>query len=265
MLDRPVVAFDIETMPDPAIGRSALGIEGSDRDVVLEMVRRRHEETKGATVYPALPWHQVVTICVSIFDPTTNAVTVRCLGERGDERSQLEAFFELVTKELRYPRLVSWNGAGFDLPVIRYRSMRHGIAAPQFYEPPGDRFRSNYENRYHDLHVDLMDVLSGFGASPRASLSAVATGIGLPGKAFLSGEVYEHILDDQWDRVVEYCKLDTLDTLLVFLGWGVHRGWLERERLQIITSSVRETIAREPYPGWRDIGAALAEWPMAKG
>ena len=64
LLDRPIVAFDIETIPDPDIGRRVLEIEGTDAEVVREMVRRRSEETDGKTEYPQSPWHRVVAICV---------------------------------------------------------------------------------------------------------------------------------------------------------------------------------------------------------
>ncbi len=69
MLDRPIVAFDIETIPDPDIGRRLLGVAGSDAEVVHEMVRLRLGETGGSSEYPQLPWHRIVSIeCVALND-----------------------------------------------------------------------------------------------------------------------------------------------------------------------------------------------------
>ena len=65
LLDRPIAAFDIETIPDPGMGRRILGIEGDDAVVVGEMVRRRLEETEGGTAYPRPPHHRVVTVGVA--------------------------------------------------------------------------------------------------------------------------------------------------------------------------------------------------------
>ena len=122
------------------------------------------------------------------------------------------------------PRLVTWNGSGFDIPIIRYRAIKHGIPAPEFYRDEGDWRWSNYQNRYHDLHVDLMDVLSGFRASPFAGLGKLCDLLEIPSKKFLEGEIYDHVLRGEGAIVEEYCKLDCLDTLLVFLAWGVHLG-----------------------------------------
>lgn len=262
MLDRPVVAFDIETIPDPDIGRRLLGLEGTDTEVVGEMVRRRLEETEGSTEYPQLPWHRIVTICATVLDPSNGHVEMRALGgDALDERSHIEGFFRLVSSEFEAPRIISWNGNGFDLPVIRYRSMMHGISAPEFYRTDGARKWNNYQNRYHDLHLDLMDVLSGFGGSMRIGLGTIGRVLGLPGKSFLDRPIYTHILEGDGARVVEYCKNDTLETLLVFLSWGHHCGWLSRDQLESFVGSARAAVGKEPFEGWRAIELALRDWP----
>jgi predicted PolB exonuclease-like 3'-5' exonuclease len=115
MFDRPVAAFDIETIPDPDLGRRLLGLEGTDADVVHEMVRRRLAETDGTTEYPQLPWHRVVCVCVTTLDPASRNVEIRALGgELLDERSHVGGFFRFAE---RAPRLVSWNGG---VSICRY-------------------------------------------------------------------------------------------------------------------------------------------------
>jgi predicted PolB exonuclease-like 3'-5' exonuclease len=262
MHDRPIIAFDIETMPDPEMGRRALGIAGDDATVVHEMVRRRLEETSGTTKYPALPWHRVVCVCITVLDPATGAVEMRSLGgDTPTEQGALEGFFGLFRPGERGPRLVSWNGGGFDLPVMRYRAMKHGIVAPDLYRVDGDRRFSNYGNRYHDLHVDVMDVLSGYGASPRAGLGATCHALGLPSKQFLDGEVYEHLFAGELPRIIEYCKLDTLETLLVHLSLCVHSGSLDLPRFRACLDGIRASVAAQTWPGWADVGATLRTWP----
>lgn len=262
MLDRAIVAFDIETIPDPDIGRRILALAGSDTEVVHEMVRLRLDETDGGSEYPQLPWQRVVSICATTFDPQSGKVAIRALGgDAMDEQSHIDGFFRLVAHELESPRLVSWNGAGFDLPVIRYRSMMLGIAAPDFYRDDGDRRWNNYQNRYHDLHVDVMDVLSGYGASMRIGLGTLGRVLGLPGKAFLHRAIYDHVLDGEGPLVTEYCKLDTVETLCVFLVWAFHAGHMSDVELAKHVDALREAIAFLPYPGWRDIEAALQGWP----
>ena len=262
MLDRPVIAFDIETMPDPGIGRRLLAIEGTDSEVVHEMVRRRLEETDNQSEYPQPPWHRVVAICACLLGPKSGRVEIRALGaDLGDERSVLEAFFALVKSEQHPPRLVSWNGSGFDLPVIRYRAMLHGLAAPGLYRADGDFRFNNYQGRYHDLHVDLMDVLCGYGASTRIGLGNWCRTLGLPGKSFLDRSVYEHVLAGELPRVLEYCKLDTVETMLAFLAFAHHRGDLAEVDLRRYVEATCKAIAELPYEGWRDVETSLAGWP----
>ncbi|MDB4993372.1 MAG: hypothetical protein JWM74_804, partial [Myxococcaceae bacterium] len=181
--------------------------------------------------------------------------------ELTDERALIAAFFELFTASATSPRLVSWNGSGFDIPVLRYRAMKHGLAAPAFYRVDDPDKPATYTSRYHDKHVDLMDVLSGYGASSRAGLGMVCELLELPGKRFLDREVYEHFYAGEHERIVEYCKLDTLETFLVFLAWCVHTGTLAPTALTAYVKTIRELVAREPYPAWTDVAALLARWP----
>jgi predicted PolB exonuclease-like 3'-5' exonuclease len=262
MLSRPIVAFDIETVPDFDVGRRILGIEGDDRAVVNEMLRRRRDETNGASDFLKLPWHRVVCICATILDPARGHAEVRHLGgDAFDEASHLEGFFHLVTSALAQPRIVSWNGAGFDLPVMRYRSLVNGVAAPGFYKIDGELQRNKYQNRFHDLHVDVMDVLASYGASERAGLGTISKLLGIPSKGFLERAIYEHVLGGEVDRVVEYCKLDTIDTMLVFLVWAFHIGRVSREELVAMVDAVRAAIGREGAEGWRAIAAGFEGWP----
>lgn len=262
MLDRPIVSFDIETIPDPDLGRRLLGFEGTDLEVVHQMVARRREETGGSTEYPQQPWHRIVCVCATVLDPGRRAAWIRYLGgDLLDERSQIEGFFRLVTTELDAPRLVSWNGAGFDLPILRYRGMLHGIAAPGFYRADGGWKWNNYQGRYHDMHVDVMDVLAGFGAGPRVGLGTLSRVLSMPTKSFLERPIYDHVLDGGWEAVVEYCKLDTVDTLLVFLLWAHHSGHLWRDDLPVLVDAVRQAVSEQPHEGWREIERGLAGWP----
>ncbi len=261
MPDLPIVAFDIETIPDPDVGRRILGLKGDDLAVVKQMFESRLEATDGRTGYPQQPHHRVVTVGVARLEPGSGRFEFGTLGgEAMDERSHLEGFFGLFRDEVA-PRLVSWNGNGFDLPVMRYRAMLHGIAAPELYRVDGDWKWNNYQNRFHDRHVDLMDVLSGYGASRRAGLGTLSELVGLPGKSFVEGEVWEHVFAGEEELVREYCKLDVLLTLLLYLNWEVHRGNLKAGRLREYVDGIRETLGQEAFDGWRGIAAELEEWP----
>lgn len=261
MLDRPIAAFDIETIPDPDVGRRLWELEGDDTHVVHAMARQRLQETRGRTEYPQQPHHRIVTIGVAWLEPNTGRFKLgTCGGAAMDERSHLEGFVRLFDGE-RSPRITSWNGSGYDLPVIRYRSMLHGVSAAALYRTDGEWMWNNYQNRFHNMHVDLMDVLSGYGASKWVGLGLMSPLLGLPGKSFLTDPIYDHVLRGDEAVVREYCKMDCLETLLVYLVYAVHRGQLGPERLREYVVSIRQTLAEETFEGWHEVAAQLEGWP----
>lgn len=261
-MDRPIAAFDIETIPDPAAGRRLLGLEGTDAEVIEAMVARRRAETDGRSDYPELPHHRVVTIGVAWLDPQQGRFKLgTCGGDTEDEREMLAGFFDLFRRTRTSPRIVSWNGAGFDLPVIRYRAMMHGLAAPDLYRADGAWRWNNYQNRFHDMHVDLMDVLGGFGASKWVGLDVASQALGLPGKGFVSEPVYAHHLRGEAALIREYCKLDVLHTLLLYLSWAVHRGTLEPEALRAHLDAIGAALEGESFEGWGEVRRSLEGWP----
>src|SRR5262249_38882254 len=73
------------------------------------------------------------------------------------------------------PQLVTFNGNSFDLPVLRYRAMVHGVSAPGLSARP-------YFHRYTEDAVDLCDVFSSFSPHGKASLHEISRVMGLPGK-----------------------------------------------------------------------------------
>ena len=105
---------------------------------------------------------------------------VGSLGNAGDdEKVLIQAFYELIEKYT--PQLVSWNGSGFDLPVLHYRALVNQVAAPRYWEmgesndsDSKDFKWNNYINRYHMRHIDLMDVLAKHNSRANAPLDALA-------------------------------------------------------------------------------------------
>ena len=164
-----VFVFDIETVPDVELGRRVYGLHGlSDKQVGYVMQAKRREES--GSEFLSLEQQRVVAISVAM--RTRDSFRVWSLGEPDAPEAELvQRFFDGIEKYT--PDLVSWNGGGFDLPVLHYRALRHGIVAPRYWEArrrrPAFRF-NNYLSRYHSRHMDLMDVLSSYQARARVSL-----------------------------------------------------------------------------------------------
>lgn len=249
--------FDIETVPDTEFGRRLHGLEGlTDEQVAQIMFTRRRQQT--GSEFLALHQHRVVAIAVAMRSGET--FKVWSLGGReAGEAELIQRFYDGLDKYS--PDLVSWNGAGFDLPVLHYRTLLHGIQAPRYWDVGDDdqSFRwNNYLNRFHWRHVDLMDVLSGFQGRGRASLQDIATMLGLPGKLGMSGDkVWEHFLDGQIDQIRQYCETDVLNTHLIYLRFELMRGRLSPNAYDSECQMVRSHLKSSDAMHFKEF---LAAW-----
>jgi hypothetical protein len=220
------LVFDIETVPDTDLGRRLYGLSNlSDEHVGQIMFAKRREET--GSEFLSHEQHKVVAISVAM--RSRDSLKLWSLGEElSPEKHLIERFFDGLDRFT--PDIVSWNGSGFDLPVLHYRSLLHGVTAARYWET-GDNdssFRySNYLSRFHWRHIDLMDVLSGFQGRGRASLDDVAALLGFPGKAGMHGsQVWETYLKGDLKRIRDYCETDVLNTYLIYLRFELLRGHL---------------------------------------
>jgi predicted PolB exonuclease-like 3'-5' exonuclease len=234
------LVFDIETVPDVALGRRLYGLEGlADGQVAKAMFALRRQGAAGAAGARAaagrdfLPLEQQRVVAISCALRSRDGFRVWSLGDLATPEGELvQRFFDGVEKFS--PDLVSWNGSGFDLPVLTYRAMLAGVQAPRFWETGSDdpAFRyNNYVSRYHWRHTDLMDVLSGFQSRGRVSLANMACLLGLPGKLGFDGsQVWDAWQAGNIAAIRHYCETDVLNTWLVYLRFEQLRGRLSREQ-----------------------------------
>lgn len=243
------LVFDIETVPDVDLGRRLYGLEGlADGQVAKAMFALRRQDTGG----DFLPLEQHRVVAVSCALRSREGLTLWSLGDLSTPEEQLvQRFFDGIEKFS--PDLVSWNGSGFDLPVLTYRALRAGARAPRFWET-GDEdsaFRfNNYLNRYHARHTDLMDVLSGFQSRGRVSLANMASLLGLPGKlGFDGGQVWDAFQAGNLQGIRRYCETDVLNTWLIYLRFEQLRGRLSpaehAQEIEIVKTLLR--TGEEPH------------------
>lgn len=252
------LVFDIETIPDTSFGRRALQLEGlPDVEVANAMFALRRARTGNEF----LPHLQQRIVAISCALRRADSLKVWSLGDAGSsEKELLERFFEGI--ERFSPDLVSWNGGGFDLPVMHYRCLLHGVRAIRYWET-GDEdsaFRyNNYLSRYHWRHLDLMDVLAGFQPRASASLADTAALLGFPGKLGFSGaQVWDAWLAGDIEGIRRYCETDVLNTYLIFLAFQRMRGRLEPPAFEAECQRVRELLRSSVEPHHNEF---LQQWP----
>jgi len=254
------LVFDIETVPDIELGTQLLGLSGIDDEDVAKAMQFNQMQSSGSDFLP-LYQHRIVAISVALRRGDTFAVW--SLGDPESAETELiERFYSGI--ERYQPTLVSWNGGGFDLPVLHYRALRHGVQAAAYWET-GERQRdyryNNYLSRFHWRHIDLMDVLAGFQGRARARLDAIAVMLGLPGKLGMSGDqVWDTYREGGLTRIREYCETDVLNTHLVFLRFQFMRGLLDAAGLAAEQEKVRAVLLDSDAPHLQEF---LAAWATA--
>jgi len=263
----PTLIFDIETVPDIAGLRvlHQLGEEVSDADVAEMAFQMRRHKTGSDFLQHHL--HRVVAISCALREG--DHFRVWSLGDlAGDDRDDNEGdiirrFFEGVDKFT--PQLVSWNGGGFDLPVLHYRGLIHGVQCARYWDQGEDDkdFKwNNYISRYHSRHLDLMDLLAMYTGRANAPLDDLAKLIGFPGKLGMDGsQVWEAYQQGKLAEIRNYCETDVVNTYLVFARFQLMRGQFSQARYDKECALVRSTLSKHTEPHWKEF---LAAWPEQK-
>lgn len=253
-----IFVFDIETIPDVNSGRKLHNLENlNDAEVAETLFELRRQETNGSD-FLRLHLQRIATISVVL--RTHNQLKVWSLGEPGSsEKELIERFFAGIEKYS--PTLVSWNGSGFDLPVLHYRALLHGVSAPRYWET-GDFEQSfkwnNYLSRYHYRHTDLMDVLAGYQARANAPLDDIAVMLGFPGKMGIDGsKVWDYFQRGDISTIRHYCETDVLNTYLVYLRFELMRGKLTQDEYQRECEFLRHYLEKENKAHFREF---LSAW-----
>jgi predicted PolB exonuclease-like 3'-5' exonuclease len=248
----PTLVFDLETIPDIEGLRRLNGWGNEVPDT--EVAQRAFAARKELTGSDFLPLHLQRVAVVGCVFRDDQGFRVRCLGQADDpEHVLLSGFFKTI--ERYTPKLVSWNGNGFDLPVLHYRSLIHGVVAPRYWDTGDDdrEFRyNNYLSRYHTRHVDLMDVLAKHNGRGNAPLDDLAKLCGFPGKLGMDGsQVWHAWTQGQAQEVRAYCETDVVNTWLVYCRFRLLRGELDAASYEEEVALVRETLEQSTEPHWK--------------
>ncbi len=261
----PVLAFDIETIPDVGGLRVLRGSDAaaSDEQVLAQELAQRAAEGRSEF----LPLHLQRVVTISCVYRGADGLRVHSFADRAgpggpsQEGRIVQQFFATIDK--RVPQLVSWNGGGFDLPVLHYRGLMHRVVASKYWDFGEDdrEFRfNNYISRYHHRHLDLMDLLAMYQARANAPLDAMAKLCGLPGKLGMDGSaVHAAWLAGRIDDIRRYCETDVMNTYLLYCRYQLMRGGLTAAEHAQEEAMVRAMLTADPEPHWRQYLEAWGE------
>ncbi len=257
----PVLVFDIESIPDIAGLRALRGepADATDAQVYANWLQERKD--KGQSDFT--PLHLQRILVLSCVFRSADGLKIHSFVDRDNasEGKIIQTFFKTV--EQKQPQLVSWNGGGFDLPVLHYRGLRHGVVASKYWDLGEDDREykwNNYISRYHMRHLDLMDLLAMYQPKNNAPLDAMAKLCGFPGKLGMDGsQVYPAFLDGKLEDIRRYCETDVMNTYLLYCRFQKMRGGFTEAEYEQEIAMVKATLGElaQAETHWQEY---LAAW-----
>ena len=232
--------FDIESVPDFDLLRDLLDSPETDDDTILELATEEFTKNKSGFLPPM--YHQMVSWVGLWIDNQGNPKQKAAWTGKDEKQGLLDLCSTLNTyKDFG---LIHHNGRGFDLPLITYRAMKHGLQLPLRLNNHEIRYRFSKEN------IDLIDQFSNFGASSWPKLKHVGTLIGIPVKKTGEGnQVLSMYRNGELDKIERYCYEDVVGTYLVWLHLKYTIGDMNkenfnnlRERAMMKMAEIQENI-----------------------
>jgi predicted PolB exonuclease-like 3'-5' exonuclease len=238
------LVIDTESVPD---GRLLAAVKYPGEDLTPEeAVERARQEQQAArrdgSDFLPVSFHVPVAVCVLRVGADFSLQAFTCLDAPHFRPREIVKKFWLGVSCYK-AKLVTFNGRGFDLPLLELAAFRYAIPARDYCQGSRNRFNGP---------IDLMDWMTNFGAYRLAGgLDLLAKMLGKPGKMDVSGDrVYDLIREGRALEVNDYCLCDTLDTYFVFLRTRVFTGDLLPEQEEELVANARaylESKAAE-YP-----------------
>ncbi len=247
------LVFDLETLPDLAGFRRLNPCDEQGKawppdEAALYAAWQQRRSEQGKSDF--FPLYLQRVLCISLIYRDNTKLKISSLVDRDgtSEGRIVQQFFRIIEKHA--PQLISWNGEGFDLPVLHYRGLIHGVQAPEYWDSGefavGHKFRNqdrrfnHYLGRYHSRHLDLMDVLAKYQGKNNAPMDALAKLCGFAGKLGMDGsQVYAAWRSGQLEDIRGYCETDVMNTWLLFCRFQKMRGLLHESEYQAELSLAR--------------------------
>jgi 3'-5' exonuclease len=247
MSEQTVIVWDLETVPDLAAAARMLGMTGMADAAVREAM---------GDGFPKPPLHKIVCIGALVASRQPEGWRVDALGAPHiGERTEAELITSFVERigQLR-PQLITFNGHGFDLPVLRYRAMVNRV-------PAAGLQARQYFHRYTEDALDLCDVLGSYVPGGRVKLDDVSKILGLKGKpeGVDGGRVEEMVNSGQIEEVARYCESDVLNTYRLWLIYELFRGSITDKGLSWSEAKIRDFVSARKTANphlWAAVGIA---------
>lgn len=259
------LVFDIESVADaPLVAKLRFGGQGLDP---AEAVRRWRAELLAKHDSDFIPYTFQLPISVAVGKVTADfrLSDVVLLDEPQFRPHVITENFWRGWEKYNRPTLVSFNGRGFDIPLLELSAFRFGLSIPGWFNSGGKSF-DQPRNRYNtQSHIDLCELLTNFGTTRfHSGLNLVANLLGKPGKMDIQGDMVQDLYDaGRLADINEYCRCDVLDTYFVFLRTRVLLGQLTLEAEQDLVGQTKQWLEEKAAQaeGFRLYLERWGDWP----
>jgi 3'-5' exonuclease len=248
------LVFDTESVPDgDLIARVKYPGEGlTPEQAIARAQAEAREQSRDGSDFLPVTFQVPVAVCVMRVAPDFTPQSLACLDSPNYRAPEIVRQFWRGVAYYHRAKLVTFNGRGFDLPLMELAAFDHGCSARDYFY--------NSRNRYNGNHVDLFDWLSNYGACRLAgglNMMARRAAGGAPvgcGKFDVAGDqVHALYREGRLREINDYCMFDTLDTYFVFLRTRVLLGEITFEQERLLARKAR---------AW--LGAKAEELPALK-
>lgn len=230
------LVLDTESVPDGRLLSAVkYAAENLTPEAAIERAQKdaREQSWSGSDFLP-VSFQVPVAVCVLRVGPDFALQGLSCLDAPQFRPREIVKTFWLGVATYK-AKLVTFNGRGFDMPLLELAAFRYGYSAREYYQ--------NSRNRFNGP-IDLMDWLSNFGACRMTGgLNLLAKMLGKPGKMDVSGEqVYQLYREGKLQEINDYCLCDTLDTYFVFLRTRILTGDINLDQETELISNAKDLL-----------------------
>lgn len=230
-----VLVLDCETIPNINLLRQEVS---DSTNLTEEELVTKFFSDKGTPEKTFLPvaFHSIVSMSILLKSENDIILGDACTVDRSTstfeeiERSMVQQFFSIIDD--MKPTVVTWNGKNFDTALLQYKAMQYGIQSGKYWDTgylDQSAKWSQYTSRYHDMHIDMKDIICSYNINASTSLDAMSHLIGLPGKVGIGGEhVWDAYKDGKIADIIDYCNVDTINTYIIYLRFSFIRGKLSK-------------------------------------
>ncbi len=259
------LVFDIESVADAElVARLRYPKEEIEP---AEAVRRYRDELLEKYESDFIPYSYQIPVCVAAAKVASDfrLVDLVLLDEPQFRPHVITENFWRGWERYKRPTLVSFNGRGFDVPLLELAAFRYGLSIPGWFNIEGRTYEQPRSRYNLHAHMDLCEMLTNFGSTRfQGGLNLAANILGKPGKMDVQGCMVQDMYEaGRLAEINDYCRCDVLDTYFVFLRVQVLLGRLALDAEQSLIADTKEWIqARaDQVPAYQLYLEHWGDWP----